>query len=180
MNSSSPRLGDTAWKNVGLYRLRQGYPWRCWSLLAALLMLRDGGNRARDNADHTRQRLGIDGQGRHQDDDMAEGTQKKTSLSGLSRHLMTDPRVEGVGLPCGTVAHEFDSDHEALLPNVADVRQSGERREQAGQQSDFRLQLCQRPLGPENFQVRQGHRAPERIAGETMAVEKGFELFVRS
>jgi hypothetical protein len=91
-----------------------------------LIVLRGDGDRVGENIDHAGQRGDVDGQGRHQDDDVAERSQKQPSLPSLLRNAMTHSCFERICLSRGTVTHEFDACHEALLPDVTDVRQSKE------------------------------------------------------
>ena len=95
IKSSSRRLGANGLEKRGLRSLRR---WHGGSTEeSGNYVLSDGGDRARDNADHAGQRHGFDGQGRHQDDDVAERSEEKTSLSGLLRHSMTHSCFEWIG-----------------------------------------------------------------------------------
>jgi hypothetical protein len=89
------------------------------------------GNGAREDTDHASEHAGADGERRHQDDDVAKGPDQKPALPRLLRHSHTDPGFEWIGFSGGLVAHEFDTHHESLLPDVADVRQLQERLQQA-------------------------------------------------
>jgi hypothetical protein len=109
---------------------------------------------------------------------MAERPKKKASLSGLHGHPMADPRSERIWFARGTVAHELDADHKALLTNIAHLGQLQERLEQPLEEPDLWLELVQCVFDPEDIQIFQCYGAPKWIAGVAMAMKKRFELLI--
>ena len=74
----------------------------------------------------------------------------------------------------GSIFHELDADHEALLTDIADVGESFERLEELGELFGFLLDCFQEFVFLEKVERGEGGGAGEGIAGVGVAVEEGF------
>ena len=89
-------------------------------------------------------RLG-DGQGRHQDHDVAERADDRSAGTGLHRHAVAHPELDGV-------AAKLDSRHEAAAADLGHGRVGRERLEQLGEELDLRLEAVEGALFLEDVQ----------------------------
>ena len=93
---------------------------------------------------------------------------------------MPDPVRQRVGDTRRAVLDQFDAHHVATLPDVSDMRQLGERAEQSAEGGDSCLHPSQCAFSPEHCQVRQSHRAADRVPSIAMTVKERGPLLMRS
>ena len=116
---------------------------------------------------------------RHENDDIAQRPDHHAAFARFEDDLMADPLLRRVTLPARLVLDELDADHIAPLADIADMSQRQKLVAQSLlQQSHARLHFLDDIFFGEQFEIGDGHRAAERVAGIGVAMEEGFEIFV--
>src|SRR3989475_12847552 len=82
--------------------------------------------------------------------------------------------------PYTTLFRSLDADHQAALPDVADMRQLGERREAFRKPLPHRAGVIEGAVLVEQTERGEGGGAGERVAGVAVAVEEGALRLERS
>src|SRR5207249_6790064 len=155
-------------------------PAGCRSAVFPSLHLCDNRDGLAHNPDHCPQFCGRRAKRRHEDNNVAERTQEQArSASGL-RDLRTDPLRKRIGLLRHAVSHQLDARDESNLTDITNMGMRPERLQQVAKDCNLRHEPLKGSLLLKDFEVRQGDRTAEWIAGIAVPMKERLELLMMS